>query len=288
MKYLLLLLSTLSTSLVAQCHAENSGCVVIEQWQWSMSIGAGVISNPLHGGKNIPLVLIPNVSYYGEKFFIENSLVGYSFYENKQLSVSLISQLNGEKAFFSRWHPSNLFIGEMTHALVDDKHQQTELNDNANLIGFDELPERKWAIDGGLQLNWFFAKNSDVKAQLLHDLNHVYNGFNAQVEINHFVHFKQLEQAIIRITLGGNWQSRQQVAYYYGVDEQYHLSTSAPDLAKASFSPFIKLFGSYPLTKEWSVRVNLGREFLSRSLTDSPIVADNVIDTFFVGVTYAF
>ncbi len=288
MRYLLLLLFVLSTPLFAQCNAESEECVAIDQWRFSMAMGAGVITNPLHGGKNIPLVLIPNISYYSEKFFLENSVVGYSLHENQQLSFSLISQINRESAFFSRWHPSNIFVADISNGFIGESNQLPAGDDNESRVDLDDIEDRKWALDGGLQLNWFIAKNSDIKVQALHDLNNIYNGFNAQVEINHFLRFKQLEQAIIKFTLGGNWQSSEQVDYYYGINEQDSLSKTVHYQGKASFSPYIKLFGYYHLTKNWAVRVNLTREFLSNRLTDSPIVADDVVDTFFVGVAYAF
>ena len=286
LKYLYLFLLCLSSPLYAQCSGESDECVAIDQWQFSLASGVGVITNPLHGGKNIPLVLIPNVSYYGENFFIENSVIGYSFHENNRFSFSLISQVNRENAFFSRWHPSNVLIADMSVGLdvISPSEGQTE-NPKVSL---DEIEDRKWAVDGGLQLNWFTTKNTDIKAQVLHDLNGVYHGFNAQVEINHFLHFQHLEKAIVKLTVGGNWQSSEQVNYYYGINETDNPSGSALYQGSSSFSPYLKIFGYYHLTKNWAIRLNLSREYLSNSLTNSPLVEDDVVDTFFAGVSYVF
>jgi len=288
LKYLYLLLFLLSAPLYAQCETSNDECVAIDEWQFSLALGAGVITNPLQGGKNIPLALIPNISYYGERFFLENSVVGYSLVETTKLSISLISQINRENAFFSRWHPSNVLVGNMSPEFIDGSNPQPGDSTDNPVIDLKDIEDRKWALDGGLQLNWFVANNTDIKAQVLHDINNVYNGFNGQIEINHFLRFKQLEQAIVKLTLGGNWQSSEQVNYYYGIDEQDDLSNTALYQGRASFSPYIKLFGYYHLTNNWAIRVNLSREFLSNSLTESPLVTDHVVDTFFVGVAYAF
>lgn len=288
LKYIFLLLFLLSTPVFAQCDTEDDECVAVDQWQFSLATGVGVITNPLNGGKNIPLVLIPNVSYYGEKFFLENSVVGYSLHENNKFSFSVISQVNRENAFFSRWHPSNILIANSSHELISDNSTPPSDTTDKSAVDLDEVEDRKWALDGGLQVNWFLAKDTDIKAQVLHDINGVYNGFNGQVEINHFLRFQQLERAIVKLTLGGNWQSSEQVDYYYGINKQDDPSGTNLYQGVSSFSPYIKLFGYYHLTKNWAVRVNLSREFLSNSLTDSPLVTDKVVDTFFVGVAYAF
>jgi len=274
--------------LYAQCNVENEECIAIDEWQFSLALGAGVITNPLHGGKNIPLILIPNFSYYGENFFIENSVLGYSFIEESHIAVSLISQVNRENAFFSRWHPSNIFVTERFNSAIGVSPPPSEDNGEEIEISLDDIEKRAWAIDGGLQINWFVTNKTDVKAQVLHDINSVYNGFNAQIEINHFLHFQQVDQAIVKLTLGGNWQSSEQVNYYYGIDTQDDSSGSALYQTTSSFSPYIKLFGHYQLTQQWAVRVNLSREFLSSSLTNSPLVSEDTLDTFFVGVTYVF
>jgi len=288
LKYLALFLLLINFPLYAQCSAESDECVAIDQWQFSLALGAGVLTNPLHGGENIPLVLIPNVSYYGENFFLENSVVGYSLLENNQLSFSLISQVNRENAFFSRWHPSNILVNNASHELVDASPPLSGDTTDEPVIKLDDIKDRKWALDGGAQINWFLARNTDIKAQLLHDLNGIYNGFNAQIEVNHFLRFKQFEQAIVKVTLGGNWQSSEQVDYYYGIDKKDDPSGSALYQGSSSFSPYIKLFGYYHLTQNWAIRANVSREFLSSSLTNSPLVTDSVVDTFFVGVAYAF
>ncbi len=43
-----------------------------EQFEISASFGLGQRSNPVDGRSDIPLVVIPHISWYGKRFFLEN------------------------------------------------------------------------------------------------------------------------------------------------------------------------------------------------------------------------
>ena len=50
------------------CKARSENCVTIGRWNFSIEIGAGIRTNPLVNGKDIPLVVIPQLSYYGQRW----------------------------------------------------------------------------------------------------------------------------------------------------------------------------------------------------------------------------
>ena len=81
-----------------------------------VSVGAGVITNPLYGADNIPLVVIPQVAYYGQNWFFDNGRLGYSFLQSKQHNVSFVSEINPESRFFIDWHPQNIFPFKTTRS----------------------------------------------------------------------------------------------------------------------------------------------------------------------------
>ncbi len=58
--------------LIACFSLLNSGAQAADsdsQWQLSLGLGAGVRTNPVMDNDDIPLVVIPQVSYQGERFF---------------------------------------------------------------------------------------------------------------------------------------------------------------------------------------------------------------------------
>jgi len=271
--------------------------VPVGEWQFSIAIGAGVITNPLHDGDNIPLVIVPNFSYYGEQVFIDNNALGFTFYQSDTLSLSAVSQLNRENSFFQRWHPNNIFVNSLANAApdapqfdeaLDPTGDNGGIDDEINEVELDQVHKRKWALDAGLQVNWFFFQHSHLQVKLLHNINNVYNGLNGQLALEQPFTFSAIPNNLLTLTIGVNWQSKEQVDYYYGIDEQDQVDEELFYQGKASISPYFKLINQYAVNERWSVKLSLQREWLDSSLTNSPLVQDDVIDTFFVGVEYAF
>ena len=55
-----------------ECKQPSAECVAVGGWNFSVALGAGVRTNPLVNGQGLPLVVVPQVSYYGERFFLDN------------------------------------------------------------------------------------------------------------------------------------------------------------------------------------------------------------------------
>lgn len=275
----------------AQCSADDENCVPVNEWQFSIALGAGMISNPLHEGKNIPLVIIPSVSFYGEHWFFDKNTLGYSFYPSDNFIVSAISQPNRENAFFSRWHPSNIFVDSFIQGISDFVPEQPNEADKVSpvekvAINISEVKKRRWALDGGIQINWFINNSTQVEAKLLHDLNNVYQGFNGQLWLSR--NFVYQEQWQVNATIGINWLSAAQVDYYYGIDWQDNLASTINHQGKSSFNPYLKFKARYQLSAKWSVVGSVYREFIASNIQRSPLVKDKTIDTVFIGASYAF
>jgi len=296
LKYLISLLFIISQSVYAQCAPEENDCVPVGEWQFSIAIGAGVITNPLHDGDNIPLVIVPSFSYYGEQVFIDNNALGFTFYQSDTLSFSAVSQLNRENAFFQRWHPNNIFVNSLANTVpdapqfdedLDPAGDNGEIDDEANDVELGEVQDRKWALDAGLQVNWFFFQHSHLQLKLLHNINNVYNGLNGQVALEQPFILSAIPNNLLTLTLGANWQSKEQVDYYYGIDAQDQVDEELYYQGKASLSPYFKLVNQYAFNERWSVKLSLQREWLDSALTNSPLVHDDVNDSFFFGLEYA-
>jgi MipA family protein len=53
------------------CKSPSGECVPVGGWNFSLALGAGVRTDPVEHEGTIPLVVIPHISYYGERFFLE-------------------------------------------------------------------------------------------------------------------------------------------------------------------------------------------------------------------------
>src|ERR1044072_886169 len=75
----------------APCSAPSPDCAVVGRWEISASVGLGQRSNPVEGRSNIPLVVIPHISWYGKRFFLENLEVGYTLYDGEANTFTLVA-----------------------------------------------------------------------------------------------------------------------------------------------------------------------------------------------------
>ena len=106
-KYPRLLLATALVSLASVCHAAtdedckgpSSECVPVGGWDFSISIGAGVRTDPVVHESTVPLVVIPHIAYYGEHFFLDDLDVGYTFIDSDHFKTTWTFRKDQKDAF---------------------------------------------------------------------------------------------------------------------------------------------------------------------------------------------
>jgi signal transduction histidine kinase len=92
------------------CDADSPDCVVVGKWNVSLALGAGVRSNPLVHGQDLPLVVVPQISYYGKRFYIDNLDVGFTAVDGETNTLSLIATPGYDRIFFYRSDLQNIFV----------------------------------------------------------------------------------------------------------------------------------------------------------------------------------
>ena len=92
------------------CSAPSPDCVVVGEWDFSVSLGIGERSNPIATGSDIPLVVIPQLSYYGKRFFIESLELGFTLYEGDAHTLNMIATPGYDRVFFVRDDLQNFFV----------------------------------------------------------------------------------------------------------------------------------------------------------------------------------
>ena len=102
--------SAAPASSVSDCDADSQDCVVVGKWNVSLAIGAGVRSNPLVHGQDLPLVVVPQISYYGKRFYIDNLDVGFTAVDGEANTLSLIASPGYDRIFFYRSDLQNIFV----------------------------------------------------------------------------------------------------------------------------------------------------------------------------------
>jgi MipA family protein len=285
----------------SSCDPAESACAEVGSWHLSLAVGAGVRTNPLAEGDDIPLILIPQLSYTGDRFFIQNLDMGFILLETEQHQLNLFITPSYDQVFFQRWSPSNFFIDSNNFATAGDKSVTKEEIPTINLDPKNELgpnnsfipqsnnrykrnlDKRRTAGLGGLEYNFTNAL-VDVQVQYLSDFTNIHHGDEARISIaKHW----QLQKQRISTTLGAVWQSREVLNYYYGVAP--HEADAAGTYYSANgVAKIARVEWSYRLTEQWDISFIASYRQLPDAIAKSPLINDDKVITGFMGAVYHF
>lgn len=246
----------------SSCTAPSADCVVVGDWSLSVSLGYGERSNPIAGGRDIPLVVVPQISYYGKRFFLENLDLGATLYEDANNTLNVLATPGYDRVFFVRDDPQNYFVA-FAGGTVSPAAPQSE-----QTIAH---PRRTTYLTG---LEWLF-RAGPVAGQLdaLYEATGRHKGYEVRGAVA--APLVQNENSLV-ISTGFTWKSQELVNYYYGVERVYR--------ADAAFNPFIKLGLSRPLGERFTLNAFAHYEHLGDEIADSPIVTDHGVLSVFAGV----
>jgi len=254
----------------------SADCVAVGKWNFSVSLGAGVRTNPVAGGKDIPLAVIPQFSYYGKRFFIDDLDVGFTLAENAANTLSLVASPGYDRVFFYRSDLQNLFVTGLPTASAyepvsyarrpGNASNATPIPSSPRHITYLAGPEYTFKLDG-------ISGQIDV----LHDITDQDNGTEVRAALG--VPLIR-SHGSLSANAGVTWKSAGIVNYYYGVPTIYQ--------AGSALDPFVKLGYTVPLSGHWRLSTFAQYERLGSAIADSPIVAEHYVATAFVGATYTF
>jgi len=148
-----------SDTTLTEQQIANNDCTLVGQWDFSLGFGWGKHTNPLYDGKDTPLYVVPSLRYYGEKLYFDDGVLGYTFFDSPNISISVIAQLNGHAASFYRWHPSNIVLSnrQLASSAEELDSRYTEgVTGPERKISINDVSKRRWAADAGVQFNYFF------------------------------------------------------------------------------------------------------------------------------------
>jgi outer membrane protein len=257
------------------CKGASSECVAVGKWNFSVALGAGVRSNPLATGKNIPLVVIPQFSYYGKRFFINDLDLGFTLAENATNSLNLVASPGYDRVFFYRSDLQNIFVGGLPG---NTGPAAFVVRATASTPAPVQFPPRGRHFTYLAGPEWTF-KLSGVSGQLdvLHDITDQNNG----TEIRAALGIPLVEsRGSLTADIGITWKSAAIVNYYYGAAGIYE--------AGSALNPFVKLGYTLPLGRKWRLSAFAEYERLGNAIANSPIVEERYVETAFVGAIYTF
>ncbi len=262
----------------ANAIAQTQQNITTDELKMSVSLGVGVISNPLYGADNIPLVVVPQVAYYGQNWFFDNGRLGYSFIQSDTHSISFVSEINPESRFFIDWHPQNIF--PLT-TMSNNEILESQDVESPRQININNIQKRRVVLDAGV--SYVFVKQQQIfSAQLLHDVNSVYNSYRGSLQWQYHFDLKLLK---LKSTLGVNYKSAKLNNYFYGLNSA-EFSYGKIEVG-SSWQPYAKIDARWPVGKANALRFHLAYYDYS-AMDSSPLFEHDYSMTAFIGFEHTF
>jgi outer membrane protein len=212
------------------------------------------------------LVVVPQFSYYGNRFFLDNLDVGFTAAESATTTLSFIASPGYDRVFFYRDDLQNIFVSGFGNPGASRPPTQAPFPPRTRRITYLAGPE------------WTFAYH-DMSGQF--DILHEVTGHNHGTEVRAAMGIPLTRSAgLLQANLGVTWQSAAIVNYYFGATKIYQ--------AGSVLRPFLKLAYTRPLRSQWRIDAFVQYERLGAAVADSPIVAKDYVATVFIGCIYAF
>ena len=250
-----------------------------QQWHLSINTGAGVITNPLHGGDNLPLIVLPEIAFYGEKWFFDNGRLGYSFQESDTHVVNFVTEFNPETRFFIDFHPSNVFALQTSNSFIVESTTSNELAEKS--VSTNDIKKRRWALDAGLSYH-YIHNNHVISLQALADVTGVYKGLRSALQ---WQSHHRIGNLSVTPSLGVWYKSARLNDYFYGLSAK-ESSYGEIDVG-SSWQPYAKIDARWPLSEANSLRFHLAYYDYS-AVDDSPLFEHTYSMTAFIGFNHIF
>ncbi len=289
------------------CARSSERCVAAGTWEVSLALGAGLRTNPVAGADDVPLVLIPQVTYYGKRFFFDSLDLGYTLVDRPDWMVNALITPSGDGLYFfeddwgryflqggvntlgASFSPSpgapTLADEEAPEGPQEDERGAESPSPNAPAsAALPPLRDRNIAALAGLEASGDLGR-MEWQLQALSDVSGVHNGEELRFALSTGTRQRKHQ---LGLSLGFSWKSAEVMEYYYGVtqgESSGQRPTYRPD---SGTSPFVRLSWSHPVSKKWHWLGSVQYEHLSEAVRNSPLIDQNKVMQIFVGGVYHF
>ncbi|GGD70272.1 MipA/OmpV family protein [Lacimicrobium alkaliphilum] len=277
---LCLFLSVLTCRSAESCEYGAGQCVDKQDWQFGLALGIGVRTNPLVDGDNIPLLLLPDIAWYGESFYLDNDEFGYQWYDSGEVALETFVNLNKEAAYFRYFHPSNVLFSNFSLSASFIGPARVPPPE----VSKDDVATRRWAVNGGARIH-IRQQQGEWQLAALTDVSSVHHGHQLSLS------YSRMWQAggwRIVLTPSLTWKSAALTDYYYGLGERDGVLLSYYFSGGSGWQPGLDLTVTKPLSEKWLMLFKASHTELHDGMTGSPLVQEGSINTLFMGAAYRF
>ncbi len=167
--YLFFLVLIFPSSVIGQ----NDDRELQRNWDLSIGMGYGKLSNPFAGSDDIQTPVTLDVSWYGRKFFFDNGELGYTVINQPKFGLNIITTYNSERLFYSFFNDLGLkffnngaSLSTVNQPVIGIEQDPTLVIINPDLTNTGVLPLGNFAIPFSLP-DRKFSLNLGIEA--IHD-----------------------------------------------------------------------------------------------------------------------
>lgn len=241
------------------------------EFQFRLSVGYGQVTNPLWARDDISAYVLPEFSYYSDKFYIENFVLGYSLFESQNLILDVYGYINTDGYFFELDGIENLTIASILDLRYNPRQQQT-------------LVERHLSYMSGLNA-MYRINNFDLRMSYATDISGVHNGQETIFEVSKLFVWENLH---FKIAADKTLKSDKINQYYYHSHaDEPPFEIDESDIGATDSNSLALQFG-YKFSAHWSFNALVKKTWLDDKLEKSIFVKELDYLTTFVGIGYQF
>ncbi|WP_462158128.1 MipA/OmpV family protein [Pseudoalteromonas sp. GB56] len=280
-RFISLLLTICSISVCAQ-ESEPLQLAAVDSWQLSVSAGYGKMRSALIDEDDITLVVLPDIRYFGERFYLFNTSVGWTFKETPKYSLSLEGQLNQDGLMFPHKYRGILAAASPPLDINPLPDPDTKVSGSSTQEPKFEI--EKTALEKNLTYNaaavWRYYGWLDASVSWGKDISAGHDGDEISA---HIKKSSNMGDWTVEGLLGVDYKSSKLLNYYYGVSDDQGRNIYRPS---GGFNWRGQLQLAYPWGEnKWLVGA-LRYEQLSDEIVSSPLIVKDHTVSYFIGVKW--
>jgi len=252
--------------------------VEIEEWNFEIFVGEGKVENPLIKLDDLKVKVFPSFHFYDEKFFIDNTTIGYNLLEDEQLLIDVVGAVNEDGLFFN-------FDKHQGYSLVNILGFRPNVGGgkDIDISGFEPI-KRDISYLAGINMT-FMTDYFSSQVALLNDVTGVHDGNELRVSISkNFI----LPWFALFIEFGQVKKSKKLVHYYYKFKPQELSFLRDKYEAKEASNRYYKVQLDVPISESFTFVGLVKHTRIADEITDSFLVDKSSYTSSFIGIRYSF
>ncbi len=206
------------------------------------------------------------------------------------------TQSRGIPFFLYRTNKLSIYGPMMSYSLFEDEYWQIKALAKVRFEGYEQddssflqgMDDRQWTLEMGGSLSRILTIGN-ITTDLAADILNEHKGYELRLYYSYdFRNIFKIPALTVTPNIGLAYRSRQLNDYYYGVRESEAIAGRPAYNVGDSTGLMSGLRVNYKLSEKLSLMSLISFEWLDDEIRNSPIIDEDYIESFLLGITYKF